>query len=89
VIVLKHELRSTIGEPQKVALTIGCEIIKVDIQRSRICLWAVHHAVDHPRHERQFVIVATGQESPHIYKRTHIGTIQDGVFVWHIFEVME
>ena len=88
-IILKHELRGVVDKRQKVSLTVGCKIIKVDFQGPKICMWAIHHGADYPVDERTFVIVPTGLDTPHVDFRTYLGTVQDGMFVWHVFEVME
>jgi hypothetical protein len=38
---------------------------------------------------RNFAIVGTGHDFPEADDFTYINTIQDGPFVWHIFELIK
>ena len=73
-----------------IEMPMGAKIIHVDIQlshESQISLWAI---VD-PKKEtekRNFVIYGTGWDLSED-KMNHIGTVMDGIFVWHIFEVLK
>lgn len=66
----------------------GAETIHVDIDHKtgHPCIWAI---VDPKRlqEKRLFFIVGTGFEFLYGSFRKHIGTIQDGDYVWHIFEI--
>lgn len=59
--------------------------LKVDIQNDTITLWAM---IDDslPKQEIEIFLIGTGHPLPDEF-RDHIflGTVKDGVFVWHIF----
>ena len=63
----------------------GAEILHVGDQNGTITIWALVD-VETEFLYREFIIVGTGQQIPYD-KYTHIGTVFQGSFVWHIFEV--
>jgi hypothetical protein len=80
--IWKYELR--VVDHQTVQMPIGARILTVQVQRDALCLWAI---VDQEakRETRIFCIFGTGER----FNRpdaTYIGTVQDGDFVWHVFE---
>ena len=62
----------------------GAELLCVQMQGKDICLWAV---VDPqaPTERRRFEIVPTGIPFE-IEEGCYLGTVQQGPYVWHIFE---
>lgn len=81
-----------VTDRQAIEMPAGAEILDVQIQRisddSRLlCLWAI---VDSraEREMRSIAIVGTGNPmSLDLSAEDYIGTVQDGMFVWHVFEV--
>lgn len=73
---------------QEVKLPKDAEILSVQDQRGTICLWAAFPGDDEPRVSREIEIVGTGQpvESFERVDRKFLGTVQQGDFVWHVFE---
>ena len=69
-----------------ITLPRGASVLHFAIQDGMFTIWAL---VD-PRQEKQdirrFEIIGTGHDT---YRRSYeyMGTIQDGSFVWHMFEV--
>jgi hypothetical protein len=65
----------------------GAEILHVGLQKDEIFLWA---KVD-PNAEkvkREFMVEGTGQPpNRRLHDATHLGTVSQDVFVWHVFEV--
>ena len=64
----------------------GAEIIAFQTQRYMACIWAIVTTEEEKLEERKFVIYGTGHElrpNPGRY----IGTIQNGGYVWHLFEI--
>ena len=55
-------------------------------QDGEICIWAEVND-ELPKVTRTFKIVMTGEELPDEDLR-YIGTVQDGAFVWHLFEII-
>ena len=61
------------------------KVVHVGIQGEHICLWAI---VDTQAsvETRVFQIVGTGHEE--VFEgMAHVGTVQQGPWVWHVFEV--
>jgi len=82
--VFKYTLFVQGGE-QYVPLPIGAEVLHVDVQYEQITFWA---RVDSfaAQEQRRFIVAGTGHELPPIDLK-HLGTVQVGGFVWHVFEV--
>jgi len=74
-IIYKYRLNNTIMMPA------GARILSVQVQATRICLWA-ELDTDSPLEERKFAVFGTG-DTP---EGKHLATIQDGALVWHIYE---
>lgn len=71
----------------EIEMPTGARILHVGMQGSTVTLWA---AVDpqRPLCHREFLLQGTGQElNPVIDDAVHLGTVFDGHYVWHIFEV--
>lgn len=84
--VFKYPLEITDGE-QHIKMPIAARVLGAQMQRGRLCLWALVWP-DSAREARRFRVVGTGhalQDEPLSY----VGTVQthDGVLVWHVFEV--
>jgi hypothetical protein len=72
-------------EQTTVAIREGAIIRAVGVQRSReICLWA-EVPDDAPVITRTFRVIGTGGDVPD--PGTYLGTVFDGTFVWHVYEV--
>ena len=67
-------------------LPADATVIHVDVQRPAmpIFLWVMLDTAA-PTVKRRFVTVGTGQEIPDGV--SHVGTVLDGDFVWHVVEV--
>lgn len=78
----KYNLSATNGE---ITMPKGAETIAVQEQNGSICLWAIVD-LNQPAEVRTFLTVGTGQRLPKS-GLAHIGTVQEGGFVWHVFEV--
>ena len=61
-------------------------ILHVGVQAGMICLWArIDTAKPLPRMPKTFYIRGTGH--PLEEDLLHVGTVQMGAFVWHVFEL--
>ena len=78
-----------LASSQTLALPVGAEIIHVGIDRfNAICMWAtVNPKVTNTEH-RVFNIVGTGAVEL-TDAMTHVGSVVQGDFVWHVFETSE
>lgn len=74
-----------IGGEFIVEMPRGAKVLTVQMQADRPCLWALVNLVDARTDERTFVVVGTGHPFDPT-GREYVGTIQDGSFVWHIWE---
>lgn len=68
----------------EVLMPQGAVILDVQKQHDQVCLWAQVDS-DAPQVARYFSVVGTGHRIPN-GKMNHVGTVQDGTFVWHLFE---
>lgn len=83
--VWKFPLAKTVYN--EIQMPVGAKVLHVGMQRSTITLWA---AVDTDAQvcTREFMTQGTGQEkNPRIHDAIHLGTVFDGGYVWHVFEV--
>lgn len=82
------------GNPQTVMMPEGAAILSVQFQGSNgivgdICVWAMVDA-SQLQLPHVFYVFGTGQPLPDIFdvwtlKNRHLGTVQQGPFVWHVF----
>ena len=68
---------------QQIELPLDAEILSAQMQNEKICLWAkVSNTLT--KRKKDVYIYGTGtciQEDDLSY----VGTVQDGIYVWHIF----
>jgi hypothetical protein len=64
----------------------GSSALSFDIQKGRFTLWALVDPKEEMLQLRRFEIVGTGYDTE---RRSfeYCGTVNDGPFVWHLFEV--
>jgi len=80
--ILKWPLEVT--DHQILSLPVDAQILSVQMQNGVMCLWALCEGC--ASKDRHIGIYGTGQPltgNPGAY----IDTVQDGSFVWHVFEV--
>lgn len=70
--------------PQEIDMPKGAEIVLVHMQAELCFLWAVVNPAADPE-PRGFIIHGTGHQMDH--DGQHVGSVMDGVFVWHVFEL--
>ena len=70
---------------QEVQMPVGANVISVDNQHGQICMWALVND-EAEKETRTFEVVGTGHYMRDI-DRDFVGTVQQGPFVWHVFEV--
>jgi hypothetical protein len=81
--IYKYEL-----EENSVEMPIGAKILSIQMQNNRAYIWALVDT-DAECEFRYFVMIGTGHDFPQVDAFTYINTIQDGRFVWHIFELVK
>lgn len=79
-----HKFTLTRERRQQVAMPVNAEILACQMQGSSLCLWAM---VDPARGQelREIHIYGTCHEFSPV-GMMHLGTVQDGSYVWHVFE---
>lgn len=81
--IYKYELE--LVDVQQVEMHKDATLLSCQIQRGKLTLWAIVEPAN-PFEKRMIEILGTGQDMQDI-PRTYIATVQDGSFVWHIFEI--
>jgi len=67
-----------------VSLPAGARIVHAGMQGTKLCIWSIVE----PSQEtvlRQLVVVGTGREVRN--DAIYIGTVMDGPYVWHVFDI--
>lgn len=73
-----------LSQGQTFKLPVGSKLLHIAMQAGSICAWFEVDAVGETTEKRSFVIVGTGHMVPE--GTSHVGTVLDGIFVWHIYE---
>lgn len=81
--IYKYDI--TLCEYQLIEMPIGAEILSIGLQNDSIKLWAMVEPEQYKLQIRHILIVGTGQGISNDAKQ-FIGTVQQGAFVWHLFE---
>lgn len=77
-----------INDRQVVPMPKGAEILTAQMQGTSLCLWAVVDTdYKHVLKPRLIEVVGTGNPIPDV-SRHYIGSVQDRIFVWHVFETL-
>lgn len=76
-----------LGETAVTVLTLpsGALLRAAAMQHGQLCLWMQVNRNNAPQ-ARTFQVVGTGQPIPG--NANFIATVQDGSFVWHVFEIL-
>ena len=68
-------------------LPYDSKILSVQDQNGVLCLWANVRTEPSIIEKRTFIIVGTGHEIEYSSTWNFIATVQQGMYVWHIFEI--
>lgn len=80
---MKTIFKYVIHHGEDTMMPAGAEILTVQIQNGLICAWAAVN-VYAPLVKRKIIALGTG----HTFSEAeYLATVQDGAFVWHLFEV--
>lgn len=86
-VIYKYEITLD-GGPQTITMKEGAQILSVDEQRGKICLWALVE-IGMPDQDRQIQIIPTGEtiEGP-VGGWNFLGTVKlyDGMLIFHVFD---
>lgn len=80
--IFKYPLQ--IATTQSVFMPEGAKILSIQTQFDQVCIWAMVDEDKRPT-QRFFQIIGTGQGFD--TNRKYLATVQQGSFVWHIFEI--
>lgn len=85
--IYKYEFK--VDDEVMVRMPLGAKVLSVGIQQPRrICLWAIVDSFDVHQGampvDRRFKVRGTGQPLGEVGR--FVGTVIDGLFVWHVFE---
>jgi len=71
----------------KVKLPVDAKILSIQMQNGFITAW---YETCNPNivEFKEFKVIGTGWDIED-FKRKYIATVKDGLFVWHIYEVLE
>ena len=83
--IYKYPLTNNGGDLQKLELPSGAKILHFGLQDNKLYIWA-KVVLDFTKELRFFRVVGTGCELG-INSGEYIGTIFQGPYVWHLFEV--
>lgn len=74
---------------QDISLPDKAEILKVDVQHNKMCLWYRFEETNH-KDVRRIMICGTGHPAPLSRESRYIGTVllHGGVLVLHVFELV-
>ena len=76
---------------QDIEMPIGAEILSVQTQYNKVCIWAVCDP-EAKKEKRVFMVKGTGHkfDDSDLEYATFIGTTQmhEGQLIWHVYEVM-
>lgn len=82
--IWKYELGIT--GVQGVGMPAGAQILMAQMQNDRLCVWALVDPKATPT-QRTFYIYGTGHQiEPDLYSAIYVATVQQGAFVWHVFQ---
>jgi hypothetical protein len=73
-----------IGHQVTLEIPFGGIVVHTESQDDVICLW-VEVESSNPKAHRSFKVFGTGHEIQMPYA-IHVGTVQQGPFVWHVYE---
>lgn len=83
--IYKYLLKIT--DRQAIGMTVGAEILSVQMQGNRMTMWALVDSDSLKEEVRIFDLYGTGEAMPD-NPGEYIATVQDQSLVWHIFEDM-
>lgn len=74
-----------IGDRFTLALPKGFQILSVQVQNGTPCIWALVKT-ESPEEIVRFRVFGTGHDITNVKTCIHVGTIQMGSYVWHVFQ---
>jgi len=82
--IYKYLIRYS-ATPKELEMPEGAQVIYVGEQLGSLYLWAIVD-LSRPLVKRKFAVLPTGYVQFDATTMRHLGTVQVGEFVWHVFE---
>ena len=83
--IYKYDISGVFGGDVSVVMPKRSKVLSVQYQGTSLCVWAAVRT-GFEVGWRKFSVFGTGQEVPDRYLGwEHVGTVQQGSYVWHIF----
>jgi len=82
-----HKFPLKLTDSQQIKMPERAEILSVQMQGGVPCIWA-QVDTDYDLETRLFYIYGTGHRMDDFAVMKFIGTVQEGQFVWHVFQVL-
>lgn len=85
--IYKYSLK---GHTTKLQIPPTAEVLSAQLQHStnQICLWVKLDTEAIVKKGREFIVIGTGNDISPVVKLKYIETVQSGLYVWHIFEIL-
>lgn len=89
--IYKYPFAIEPGVPINIQMPPYSEILDVQIQNGMPVFWSVVDPDHELRGGRNFIVYGTGHEISSKYRLKYVGTFQmhNGIFVFHLFEIIE
>lgn len=81
--IYKYPINLT-TEKQCLCLPENSQLLSVQMQNEKLCVWALIDE-SQPLSMVRFHIFGTGENLPDDLNTVFLGTVQDGIYVWHVF----
>lgn len=87
--ILKYEIPQTIKTRHEIMLPKNSIIVHLGAQNGHICLWVESDEEDPSAEELVILEVINTGWAFNKKGKYHLGSVQMGNFIWHIYEVYE
>jgi hypothetical protein len=71
---------------QTIRMPFDAKILTAQFQREILCVWAMCDPKQEKYEDRYFRVIGTGFDIDDTAPLKYISTVQNGMFVWHVFE---
>lgn len=76
-------------DEQIIRMPIGAKTLTAQFQGEALCLWALCDPRQEKYENRYFCVTGTGFNVSATTPMEYISTVQNGMFVWHVFELTD
>ncbi len=84
--IYKYLLSRRFSDINEISMPKGAQILSIQFQRGEITMWTLVNDTCEHNEIRTFESYGTGEDIKDPHELLYISTIQEGHFVWHIFE---